>query len=60
MSPRIFKLLLTHQRLDEALRSEQRRHWPDFPRIQKLKKMKLAIKDRLHLASVGRRVPVTA
>ncbi|MGF7170769.1 hypothetical protein FHS91_002455 [Sphingobium xanthum] len=36
-----------HQQLDDALRVEQKRRWPDFARLQRLKRLKLAIKDRL-------------
>ncbi len=59
MSLRIFNLLVKHQRLDEALRIEQRRQMPDVFRIQRLKKMKLIIKDRLQKLSAGRRHRVT-
>ncbi len=55
MSLRVFNLLVKHQRLDEALRLEQRRQLPDVFRIQRLKKMKLIIKDRLQKLSAGRR-----
>lgn len=55
MSLRVFTLLLKHQRLDEALRHEQGRRLPDVFRIQQLKRMKLAVKDRLHRLSAGRR-----
>jgi uncharacterized protein len=48
MSHRYFHLLTKHQKLDEALRQEQMRLRPDFTRLQKLKRMKLAIKDRLN------------
>lgn len=53
MSDRVFRLLERHQRLDDALRAEQRRRWPDFMRLQQLKRLKLAVKDRL--AAVLRR-----
>jgi hypothetical protein len=59
MSLRVFNLLVKHQRLDEALRLEQRRQLPDVFRIQRLKKMKLIIKDRLQKLSAGRRNRVT-
>lgn len=59
MSLRVFNLLVKHQRLDEALRNEQRRQMPDVFRIQRLKKMKLIIKDRLQKLSAGRRHRVT-
>jgi uncharacterized protein len=61
MSDRNFRLLQYHQKLDGELRSELRRSWPSFARIQRLKKLKLAVKDRLNrLASKGRRMPETA
>ena len=47
MTSHIFRLLSRHQELDEALRREQRQRWPDAMRLQRLKKLKLAVKDRL-------------
>jgi uncharacterized protein len=47
MSDRVFRLLERHQKLDEALRRLQTRRWPDPLEIARLKKLKLAIKDRL-------------
>jgi hypothetical protein len=41
-------LLEIHQRLDEQLRRELRRRWPDPLRIVQLKKLKLRVKDRLY------------
>lgn len=55
MKQNIFRLLTKHQKLDEALRAEQTRRWPDVLRIAEIKKLKLAVKDRLHRASLGRR-----
>jgi uncharacterized protein len=48
MSDHSFRLLQYHQRLDGELREELRRNWPSFARIQRLKKLKLAVKDRLN------------
>ena len=42
-----FRLLQYHQKFDRELRAEITRRWPDMFRIQKLKRLKLAIKDRL-------------
>ena len=42
-----FRLLQYHQKIDRELRAEINRRWPDMFRIQKLKRLKLAIKDRL-------------
>jgi uncharacterized protein len=47
MSDRDFRLLEYHQKLDEELRGEMRRAWPSFARIQRLKRLKLAVKDKL-------------
>ena len=47
MSDRFFRLLERHQDVDERLRHELRRPTPDLLRVQSLKKMKLAIKDRI-------------
>lgn len=57
MSDRLFRLLERHQKLDEALRKVQTRRWPDPFEIARLKKLKLAIKDRLaRLSAKNRRV----
>lgn len=50
-----FRLMQFHQKLDSELRAEQRRRWPDIFRIQKLKKLKLAVKDRLLAGAAGKR-----
>ena len=42
-----FRLMQYHQRIDRELRAEIARRWPDGFRIQKLKRLKLAVKDRL-------------
>lgn len=44
----IFHLMEKHQSIDSALRAEQIRSAPDPWRIQQLKRMKLAIKERLN------------
>jgi hypothetical protein len=46
-----FLLLEHHAKIDDALRNEQRRRVPDLFRMQQLKKLKLAVKDRLHRLS---------
>jgi hypothetical protein len=42
-----FRLMQYHQKIDRELRAEIARRWPDVFRVQKLKRLKLAIKDRL-------------
>lgn len=47
MSPRLYRLSLAHQRIDDLIRREQRFRIPNAFRVMRLKRMKLAIKDRL-------------
>lgn len=54
MSNETFRLLQKHQQLDEHLRLEQGRRWPDVARIRHLKKLKLAVKDALMKLARGR------
>ena len=45
MNPRLYRLLEKHQRVDERLREEQRRPFPDWVALLRLKRTKLRIKD---------------
>lgn len=45
MNARLYRLLESHQRIDRALRDEQKRRRPDPARTGQLKKLKLRIKD---------------
>ena len=47
MSASTYRLTRIHSSLDEAIRRETRNRWPDSLRLLRLKKMKLAVKDRL-------------
>ncbi|MBA4162687.1 MAG: DUF465 domain-containing protein [Novosphingobium sp.] len=47
MSNQAFRLLEHHQKLDSRLRMLQSLRWPDPLELARLKKLKLAIKDRL-------------
>lgn len=47
MSWRVFRLTEMHRRIDDALRTEQRRSRPDTFALMRLKRMKLKIKDAL-------------
>lgn len=47
MSDRYYLLLERHQKLDEALRLARRSRWADPFEIARLKRLKLAVKDRL-------------
>lgn len=56
MSMSVFRLMQLHRRIDDQILSELHRRMPDVFRLQKLKKTKLAVKDRLHRMGLGRRV----
>lgn len=45
MSRRMFRLMLSHQRIDELIRRERRRRLPDLFELMRLKKLKLRAKD---------------
>lgn len=47
MSDHVFRLMERHQSLDVRLCRMQRAPWPDPFEIARLKKLKLALKDRL-------------
>ena len=47
MSDQAYPLLERHQRLDARLRALQNLVWPDPSELARVKKLKLAIKDRL-------------
>ena len=56
MSSRLFRLMLVHQKVDDALRREQKSRFPDWFAIVKLKKHKLRVKDLIaRLSRVPRR-----
>ena len=48
MNEFLCRLSTIHRRLDDEIRRELRRRAPDAWRLLRLKKLKLAIKDRLH------------
>ena len=47
MSASTYRLTLVHKSLDEAIRRELKARLPDSLRLLRLKKLKLAVKDRL-------------
>ena len=47
MSTSVYRLLERHQRLDDRLRNAQTRRFADPFEIGRLKRLKLAIKDRI-------------
>lgn len=47
MSSAAYRLTHIHRRLDDAIDNESRRRLPDSLRLLRLKKLRLAVKDRL-------------
>jgi uncharacterized protein len=47
LSAILYRLSQIHRRLDEEIRRETRRRSPDAFRLLRMKKLKLAVKDRL-------------
>ena len=56
MNAFIYRLSVIHRKLDDEIRRELRRRFPDNIRLLRLKKLRLAVKDRLHDGFHGRRV----
>jgi len=54
MAAHEFRLSQVHYRLDREIRLEAARRTPDVWRLIRLKKLKLAIKDRLHGLAASR------
>ena len=48
MNHLLYRLSVIHKRLDDEIRRELTRRFPDSIRLLRLKKLKLAVKDRLH------------
>jgi hypothetical protein len=48
MNPMIYRFSMIHRRLEEEIRRELKRRMPDSMRLLRLKKLRLAAKDRLH------------
>jgi hypothetical protein len=48
MTPLLYRLTATHRRLDDQIRLELSKRFPDFIRLLRLKRLKLAVKDCLH------------
>lgn len=56
MNAFIYRLSVIHRKLDDEIRRELRLRFPDSIRLLRLKKLRLAIKDRLHYGFRGRQV----
>ena len=55
MTARMYRLTEIHQKIDDHLRSEQKRKAPDQLQISHLKRMKLRAKDMLHRLHLSQR-----
>ena len=53
MNALIYRLTALHRRLDDEIRRELKRRFPDSMRLLRLKKLRLAIKDRLYLRQLN-------
>lgn len=53
-NPYVYKLSVVHRRLDEEVRAELKRRLPDDLRVARLKKLRLAVKDRIAAAASRR------
>ena len=47
MNAYVYRLSVIHRRLDEEIRREIRQRFPDSIRLLRLKKLRLAVKDRI-------------
>lgn len=47
MTKNLFRLSYLHKRLDEHIRGELRKRWPDTVRLLRLRKLRLQVKARL-------------
>ncbi|KGB57728.1 DUF465 domain-containing protein [Sphingopyxis bauzanensis] len=54
-----YRMALAHSKLDAEISREQKRRIPDSWRLLRLKKLRLAIKDRMHRL-IGSRLQGTA
>ena len=58
MNSQSYRLLSIHSKLDAEVRCEQQRRFPDVWRLLRLKKLRLAIKDRMHRLTFARPIGV--
>lgn len=52
----IYRLTLIHRKIDDEIRRELARRFPDSIKLLRLKKLRLSVKDRLHQRLNGSRV----
>ena len=54
MKTLIYRLTMIHRKIDDNIRGELARRFPDSIRLLRLKKLRLAVKDRLYRVSANR------
>ena len=55
MKALIYRLTLIHRKIDDEIRGELARRFPDSIKLLRLKKLRLAVKDRLYRRVRGSR-----
>ena len=58
MKTLIYRLMLIHRKIDDQIRGELARRFPDSIKLLRLKKLRLAVKDRLTRRLSGSRVGI--
>ena len=56
MKTLIYRLTMIHRKIDDNIRGELARRFPDSIRLLRLKKLRLAVKDRLYRCVSASRV----
>jgi len=56
MNTLFYKLTLVHRKIDDEIRGELARRFPDSIKLFRLKRLRLAVKDRLHRRVSNRKV----
>ena len=56
MNTLIYRLTLIHRKIDDEIRGELSRRFPDSIKLLRLKKLRLAVKDRLYRGLSGSKV----
>jgi len=54
MKTLFYKLTSIHRKIDDEIRGELARRFPDSMKLLRLKKLRLAVKDRLHQRLISR------
>ena len=55
-----YRMTMVHRILDDEIRGELKRRFPNHIKLLRLKKLRLAVKDRLHARFSGRNLVTQA